>query len=159
MKKTVIALLTMSIFACKIHKNEIPEFSFTTIDGKQIDKENLKGDATVVCVWATWCGDCIREIPELNQLVDKYKDNPRVNFIAMSDEDETTVRKSLKRFPFKFDHIVNAKDYTDKLKTGLTKHFPQVLVIDDKLNIVFDVTENKEEIFGVLDTHIINILK
>lgn len=149
----------MTILACNTNNGSaIPDFSFSTLNGEIISQETLKGDATVICVWATWCGDCIREIPELNALVDKYEGVENVNFIALSDEDEATVNKSLKRFPFKFSHVANASEYTDKLKTGLVKHFPQVLVIDKDLNVVFDVTENKDKIFGVLDGHIQDIL-
>lgn len=147
-----------SLLGCSSGKNKIPQFDYNTIEGKNINSETLKGGATVMCVWATWCGDCIREIPELNQLVAKYKDDNRVNFIALSDEDEATVRKSLNKFPFKFDHVVNSKEYSDKIKTGIVKHFPQVLVIDSDLNIVFEVTENKNKIFSVLDGHITDIL-
>jgi thiol-disulfide isomerase/thioredoxin len=150
----------MTFLGCNTNTGkEIPAFNFTTLDGHKLNKDSLKGDATIVCVWATWCGDCIREIPELNDLVAKYKDNDKVNFIAFSDEDEETVRKSLVRFPFNFTHIVNAAEYTDMLKTGARKHFPQVLVVDQDMKVVFDVTENKEKIFEVLDSHIQNIIK
>ncbi|PCJ67322.1 MAG: hypothetical protein COA58_03100 [Bacteroidetes bacterium] len=160
MKKTFLALLTMTLFACNSNDGkQIPDFSFNTLDGQTITSESIKGEATIICVWATWCGDCIREIPELNALVDKYSDNDKVNFIALSDENEATVNKSLVRFPFKFQHVVNAKEYSDQLSTGITKHFPQVLVVGKDLKVIFDVTENKEKIFNVLDNHIQDILK
>ncbi len=160
MKKALLALFSLSSFACNTNDGKvIPDFTFTTLEGETITQKDLKGDVTIVCVWATWCGDCIREIPELNELVSKYEGNDKVNFIALSDEDEATVQKSLNRFPFNFTHIVNSKAYSDQLKTSITKHFPQVLVIDKDLKVVFDVTENKDKIFGVLDNHIQTILK
>jgi thiol-disulfide isomerase/thioredoxin len=160
MYKPSILFLMTSIFACNNNDGKrIPDFSFISIDNQTITQNDLEGEATIVVVWATWCGDCIREIPELNDLVEKYKNNEKVNFLALSDEDEATVRKSLKRFPFNFTHIVDSKKYSDQLKTGITKHFPQVLVIDKDLKVVFDVTENKEKIFSVLDNHIQSILK
>jgi peroxiredoxin len=160
MNKILLALFSMALLSCNSNDGKkIPEFSFTTLDGATVSSKSIKGEATIVCVWATWCGDCIREIPELNDLVDKYKSNDKVNFIALSDENEETVKRSLARFPFKFQHVVDAKEYSDKLKTGLTKHFPQVLVIDKDLKVVYDVTENKDKIFGVLDNHIQSILK
>ena len=151
--------ITLTMLSCKKMGTEIPDFNYPTLAGDSITSEDLRGKATVVCVWATWCGDCIREIPELNQLVEKYSGNDQTSFIAFSDEDEATVRKSLQKFPFKFSHIVNAKAYTDKLKTGMVKHFPQVLVLDKDLNIVFNVTENKEPIFEDLDRTIQSIIK
>ena len=160
MRIVAIILSVFGLMACSNKEGKkIPPMDFETLDGKHITSEMLEGNATVICVWATWCGDCIREIPELNELVEKYKGNDQVNFIALSDEDEATVNKSLKRFPFNFMHVINAKAYSDQLKTGVVKHFPQVLVVDDNLNIVFEVAENKEKIFSVLDSHITDIIK
>ncbi len=159
MNNIFIVLATAILMSCQTNNRKtIPDFKFTALDGAEITQDSLKGDATVLCVWATWCGDCIREIPELNELASKYTGNERVNFIALSDEDELTVKKSLQQFPFNFTQVVNAKKYSDQLKTGLTKHFPQVLVVDGNLQVIYDVTENKEKIFDVLDGHIQNIL-
>lgn len=159
MKKLLAILFGFMTLACNNKGKPLPDFEFTSLSGETISVSDLKGEATVICVWATWCGDCIREIPELNALVAKYAGNDKVNFLAFSDEDEATVKKSLKRFPFNFTHIVDATAYTDKLKTGVVKHFPQVLVVNKDIEVVFDVTENKEKIFSVLDGHIQEILK
>ena len=92
-------------------------------------------------------------------LVTKYANNEQVNFIALSDEDELTVRKSLLRFPFNFDHVVDSKTYSDQLISGVTKHFPQVIVLNGDRNVVYEITENKSKIFNVLDSHIQEIIK
>lgn len=158
MKAVFIGVITMLLFGCNNKGKTIPSFEYSSLAGENISSEHLKGKATVIAVWATWCGDCIREIPELNQLVEKYNGNDNVEFLAFSDEDEATVNKSLKRFPFNFKHLVNTKSYTDKLKTGVVKHFPQVIVVNDKLEVVFDATENKEPIFDILDAEIQKII-
>lgn len=161
MKSKIITLLLHSLLISSCQTSmlkNLPKFSFKTIEGENISSDSIKGDATVICVWATWCGDCIREIPELNDLSSKYSGNDRVNFIALSDEDESTVQKSLARFPFNFKHVVDSKSYSDQLITGVTKHFPQVIVVNGDLNVVFEVTENKNKIFEVLDSHIIEII-
>jgi thiol-disulfide isomerase/thioredoxin len=157
MIKLITAMSIISLFACKTGE-PIPSFTYQTIEGKTLSNEDLKGKATILVVWATWCGDCIREIPELNELVSKYEANENVVFIAFSDEDEQTVNKSLARFPFSFQHIINSKAYSDKLKSGLVKHFPQVMVLNKDTEIVFEVTENKKPIFQILDNHIQDIL-
>jgi thiol-disulfide isomerase/thioredoxin len=156
MTKLFSFIIIMFLFGCS---SKFPEFQYKTLDGELISQENLKGKATVLCVWATWCGDCIREIPELNELAEKYKDNDDVLLLAFSDEDEATVRKSLARYPFNFIHIVDSKEFSDKLKSGVVKHFPQVMVLDKDLTQVFEVTENKEPIFNTLDNHIQEIIK
>ncbi len=62
------------------------------------------GEIAVVNIWATWCGPCIREIPELNELVAEYKDK-NVRFLAFSAEDNGVFEKFLvKRPEFKFNY-------------------------------------------------------
>jgi uncharacterized protein (TIGR03435 family) len=62
------------------------------------DWATLKGKVVVLEFWATWCGPCVAAIPHMNELTEKFKDKP-VQFIAVTDEDEATVRDFLKKKP------------------------------------------------------------
>jgi len=44
----------------------------------------------VINLWATWCGPCQKEIPKLNELVNKYE-NENTLFLAITDEKEDDV--------------------------------------------------------------------
>ena len=35
-------------------------------------------------MWATWCGPCCAEIPHLEKLVERFKDNDKIQFISIS---------------------------------------------------------------------------
>jgi thiol-disulfide isomerase/thioredoxin len=43
-----------------------------------------KGKLTYIDFWATWCGPCCMEIPYVEKLVEKYKHNPKIEFISIS---------------------------------------------------------------------------
>lgn len=60
--------------------------------------EALRGKLVVLEFWATWCGSCRRALPHLNELAAKFKDQP-IQFIAVTSEKESTVRKFLKTHP------------------------------------------------------------
>jgi len=63
----------------------------------------MEDEVLVINLWATWCGPCIQEIPELNELVDKYQDQ-NIRFLAFSDESIDVFEKFQKRRPsFEFN--------------------------------------------------------
>src|SRR2546426_44920 len=51
-----------------------PEFDLAQVFGSSIRSEDLRGQAVVLDLWATWCGPCLDEIPNLNALAGKYKE-------------------------------------------------------------------------------------
>lgn len=86
--------------------NQIPDFSFKGIDeleGKNITPETLKGKWVLIDNWATWCGPCIGELPELHKVYDKFKDK---NFTVLSvsfdaqDKNVTKFRKGKFKMPW-----------------------------------------------------------
>jgi len=61
----------------------VPEFEFT-VDGKPFSRDSAKGKILVLDFWASWCQPCLTGLPNLQQVYDKYKDNPKVMFLAVS---------------------------------------------------------------------------
>ena len=68
--------------------NDAPEFKFTTLKGKTMDNASSLGKVVFVDFWATWCNPCRRELPEFQAFYERYKDNPRVVFVAASTDRE-----------------------------------------------------------------------
>ena len=79
--------------------NTIPDFSLKSLDGKTVSKESLKGEVVVLNFWASWCGPCMGEIPELEQVAAHSK--ARVVGIALDENGVETVK------PFAESHQIN----------------------------------------------------
>jgi thiol-disulfide isomerase/thioredoxin len=47
---------------------------FTSIDGRKVDVSSLKGKVVLIDCWATWCVPCLKEMPHIRQLYEKYHD-------------------------------------------------------------------------------------
>lgn len=51
-----------------------PDFSLNTPNGEIITLSDLRGQAVLVNLWATWCPPCRAEMPAMQKLYDEYKD-------------------------------------------------------------------------------------
>ncbi|MFT5480949.1 MAG: thiol-disulfide isomerase/thioredoxin [Bacteroidia bacterium] len=140
--------------SCNLVGKQLPQFEFITLNGNRLTSKDLIGKVVVINVWATWCGTCIKELPDLNKIYDKYSSNQDVVFLAFSDEDEAVVNKALARFSFKYQQIVNAKKFTSKIQTRLVKTYPQNIVVNDKLEFLYEVSDGSKNIFEDLDHQI-----
>ncbi|MDP1595949.1 MAG: TlpA disulfide reductase family protein [Methylotenera sp.] len=67
----VIALLSLLVWQLS-HKPTAPDVTFTTIDGREISKDALKGKVVLVNFWATDCPGCIKEMPQLINTYQQY---------------------------------------------------------------------------------------
>jgi peroxiredoxin len=92
MRKTkawVISIFLLCVYAIQVHAgvmvgDQAPNFSTTILDGKQVSlQDDYVGKTPVLLVfWATWCPNCQREIPLLNQL---YKEiGERLSILAIN---------------------------------------------------------------------------
>jgi thiol-disulfide isomerase/thioredoxin len=50
------------------------ELRFTALDGREVDLQDLRGKVVLLEFWATWCPTCLRELPKLRAVHEKYRD-------------------------------------------------------------------------------------
>lgn len=158
MKKTLILVsLLATLFACSNKGEPLPAFSLKTLDGDTITEKDLVGKTTVINVWATWCGNCLNELDDLNVLAAKYESDTNVVFLALSDEDPSKIKDFLMRRPFNFTHIPDGTVLTDAIQTRLVKTYPQHIVLDKDLKITYEATGELQDANAELSKEIDNL--
>jgi len=58
-------------------------FNVQTFAGQRVNSQQWTGRVVVLAFWATWCGPCKAELPEVAIVRDRYRDNPGVLFLAI----------------------------------------------------------------------------
>lgn len=81
----------------EMEKNGFPDFSLKTLDGREVRVTDFKGKILLVNVWATWCAPCVKEIPSLKRLVEKF--SGQLVVLAVShDRDREDIDSFVKAF-------------------------------------------------------------
>lgn len=97
-------------------------------------KYDFKADTGKVVVFNFWfinCPPCKQEIPELNELVEKYKQNKGVVFIAIALDDNYALKDFLKAMPFNYNIVGDGRYYAEKY--GVKSYPTHVIVGKDGL--------------------------
>jgi cytochrome c biogenesis protein CcmG/thiol:disulfide interchange protein DsbE len=113
-----------------------PEFKLETLDGKPLSLADYQGKVILLNFWATWCGPCRAEIPDLVELQDKYKDRLQIIGLAIKDEDED--QDAIKKFVEKFRIHYPVAIATDAVRNdyGGIPALPTSFVLDAEGRVV-----------------------
>ncbi len=130
-----------------------PQFTTTDYLGKEISSKNLKGKYYLLSFWATWCSPCIKKIPHLKEIRNKYS-TENLEMISLSnDTDSTTFLKGLDKYKMNWLHVFNNAEMNNLY--GL-KPIPSLYLIDRNGKIIFSSWEKSME---ELDSILLNELK
>ena len=119
----------------------IQAFDFTAMDkdGKTVKLSDFKGKKVYINMWASWCGPCMREIPELEKTYQKLKDNKDIVFLSMTSPNDSEFKNQSPQDKGK-DVILNkAKEL------GVT--YPVLFDVNDRVIINYAIRSFPTHIF------------
>lgn len=79
-----------------------PDFAVTTLEGRPVRLDELRGQVIVLNLWASWCLPCRQEAVELNRSYDRYNDRG-VAFVGIAwNDDEGEARKFARQYQVEY---------------------------------------------------------
>ncbi len=61
-------------------------YSFVDLQGNSVSDTSLAGKVVILDMWTTWCGYCLRSLPNLQRVYQRYRDDSRVAILAVSND-------------------------------------------------------------------------
>ena len=110
-RATIKEMASTEIQHYKMEGREIPDFNFTDINGINYDSASTKGKLIVLKCWFIGCVACVKEFPELNNLVNNYKDNGNILFLSLAIDKKDELVKFLKTKKFKYAVVPEMKNF------------------------------------------------
>ncbi len=134
---------------------EAPNFEQQTPDGTSIQLSDLRGQIVLVDFWASWCGPCRRENPNVVKVYEKYKEKGFEILGVSLDKDKARWLGAIEADKLAWQHVSDLKGWSNEVAQLYgVRGIPDTVLVDKEGKIIArnlrgNALEAKlEEIFG-----------
>lgn len=120
-------------------KKEAFDFKAKDAENKEIKLSDFKGKKVYINMWASWCGPCINEIPELEKVYKKLQNKEDIVFLSITSPNDAEFKNA------------NAQDKTKKIILDKAKDlgvtYPVLFDVNDRFIINYSIRAFPTHIF------------
>src|SRR6266508_6758406 len=103
----LILICTLFVTAVAQQPDSIPQFLLPQLDGRILRSADINDKIVVLDFWATWCENCVSEIPEFNKLEKEYSPRSvRVIGLAVQSGWASDIQKFVRQYKMHYTVLV-----------------------------------------------------
>ncbi len=112
----------------------VPAFTLRDLNGKTLSSAGMRGKVTLLNFWATWCGPCRAEIPDLIELQQKYSDKLQIVGLSTDEVQADAVRRFVQKAGVNYRVAIATPEVDAKF--GGILALPTAFLIDSEGRVV-----------------------
>ncbi|MEN0048977.1 MAG: TlpA disulfide reductase family protein, partial [Bacteroidota bacterium] len=110
---------------------EAPDFAQKTPEGEDLKLSDLRGKIVLVDFWASWCGPCRRENPNVVKMYEKYKDQGFEILGVSLDKQETRWLQAIEQDKLTWPQVSDLKGWQNEVATLYSvRSIPSTVLVD-----------------------------
>ena len=114
-----------------------PDFTQNSPDGKPIKLSELRGKVVLVDFWASWCGPCRRENPNVVKMYNKYKDQGFEILGVSLDKQKGAWLKAIKKDQLTWPHVSDLRGWKNEVaQLYSVTSVPATVLLDQEGRII-----------------------
>ncbi len=123
------------------------DFTLTNMQGEQVSLSQYRGKVVILNFWATWCPPCREEMPSMERLYQKYKDQGLVILAVSADENgKKAVSQFLQKTPYSFPILLDSDNIAQNAY-GVFR-FPESFIIDRNGMVIKKIIGGRDWLSG-----------
>lgn len=113
-----------------------PGFELPTLAGGKINLQDYRGKVVFINFWATWCATCKEEMPSMQKVYDRFKDQGLEMLTISVDKDQSLIQPFMDKYQLTFPVLLDPDSEVAK-KDYKTTGVPETFIVDKRGIIVF----------------------
>ncbi len=114
-------------------KQKPMQLTYTAVDGRKVDLAQLRGKVVLLDFWATWCGPCVIEVPDVVATYQKYHDQGFEVVGVSLDSNKEMMLAFTKARGMAWPQFFDGKEWKNKIATDFhISSIPDMWLIDKK---------------------------